>query len=64
MYPSQAEMLEATEEYLSNVHEGYFSQFNKESWTITYERHYYKNVSLVLLFMESYEILRVYLQNL
>ena len=45
MYPSQDEMQEATEEYLSNNHEDYFSQFNKESWTITYERSYYKKVS-------------------
>jgi len=59
-------MLEATEEYLFNQHEVYFSQFDKESWTVMYERHYYRNVSLVkfvLLFTESYEILRAYLQN-
>jgi hypothetical protein len=66
VYPSQNEMLEATEEYLFNQHEVYFSQFNKESWTLTYERYYYRTVSLVkfvLLFTESYEILRIYLQN-
>ncbi len=67
MYPSQAEMLEATEDYLFNQHEVYFSQFNKESWMVMYERYYYRTVSLVkfvLLFTESYEILRVYFQNL
>ena len=45
MYPFQDEMQEATEEYLSNNHEDYFSQFNKKSWTITFERSYYKKVS-------------------
>jgi hypothetical protein len=59
-------MLEATEKYLFNQHKVYFSQFNKESWTLMYERYYYRTVSLVkfvLLFTESYEILRIYLQN-
>jgi hypothetical protein len=73
VYPSQAEMLDATEEYLFNQHEGYFSQFDKESWTVMYERHYYRNVSLIIygilrnitrIFTEFYEILCVYLWNL
>jgi hypothetical protein len=45
VYPSQNELQEAAEEYLSDKHEVYFSQFDKESWTIAYERYYYKNVS-------------------
>jgi hypothetical protein len=45
VYPSQSEMKEATEEFLFDNHEDYVSQFNKETWTITYEQHFYKNVS-------------------
>ena len=38
-------MKEATEKFLFDNHEDYVSQFNKEMWTITYEQHFYKNVS-------------------
>ena len=45
IYPSQTEFREATEKYLFDNHEDYINQFNKDTWTITYEQHFYKDVS-------------------
>jgi hypothetical protein len=52
-------MQDVTEEYLSTHHEGYFEQFNKEMWTITYEKQYYKNVSFGQICIIIYQILKL-----
>ena len=47
IYPSQAEMLSVTEEYMAKNYESYYKSFTKKRWNIHYEKKIYPTVCII-----------------
>jgi len=44
IYPSKEEFREATEAFLAEYHEEFFSKFSEIRWTSFYDKHIYQKV--------------------
>jgi hypothetical protein len=45
IYPTQSELREATDSYLEDKDPAFLKKFNKNQWTLYYEKEIYQTVS-------------------